>query len=275
MRVVRYPDPQAFWRDAQAFLERDELGNTQLLALGARYAHEAVADAPTGYLLTADGHPAGAAMLNRQGTLFLSPLAGAALRALHDAIAGEPAAVTDVVAEADTARAYVAQMGVGFETHVGLRLYRLETVQPVPGVPGTLRRAGETDFALLCDWQQAFIDEIAARNLPDTPATMVRRRLGGNGAWLWEVEGAPVAHGGHRATPIRSARIAPVYTLPAHRGRGYAAALVAGMCRALLAEGRSPLYLFADTTNPVANGVYRRVGFEPVGEHLHLMRSAI
>jgi predicted GNAT family acetyltransferase len=273
MRVVRFSDPKAFWRDLQAFLERDETGNTQLLAIGARHAHEPLPDSPTGFALLADDEPVGAALLNHKGTLFLSPLAPATLRVLHDAIAAEPVAVTDVVAEANTAQAWFALTGAGFETHVGLRLYRLETVRPLPPVPGALRRAGEADFHLLCAWQEAFIAEIAARTLLETPADMVRRRLDGNGAWLWELDGTPVAHGGHRTTPICSARIAPVYTLPEHRGRGYAAALVAGMCRTLLAEGRFPLYLFADALNPVANGVYRRVGFDAVGEHLHLTRS--
>ena len=223
MRVARYSDPKAFWRDLQAFLERDETGNTQLLAIGARHADESLPllpDPPTGFAVLADDAPVGAALLNSKGTLFLTPLKPAALRALHDAIAAEPIAVTDIVAEAQTAQAWFAQAGAAFETHVGLRLYRLETVRPLPPVPGTLRRAGEADFAMLCVWQEAFIDEIAARNLLETPADMVRRRLDGNGAWLWEFDGTPVAHGGHRPTPIRSARIAPVYTLPAHRGRG-------------------------------------------------------
>lgn len=48
--------------------------------------------------------------------------------------------------------------------------------------------------------------------------------------------------------------------------------LVAELSRHLLAQGRFPLYLFADTENPVANGVYRRVGFRPAGEHVHLTR---
>jgi predicted GNAT family acetyltransferase len=274
MRVVRYPDPQAFWRDTRHFLERDEVGNTQLLAIGARHAQEAIPEAPAGFAVLADDdEPVGAALLNNKGTLFLSPQEETALAALHAAIAAEPVAVTDVVAESQTARAWVARMGVGFGTHVALRFYRLETVAPVPPTAGALRACGEADFELLTRWQQAFIDEIGARNITDTAADLVRRRLDGNGAWLWEVDGVPVAHAGHRPTPVCSARIAPVYTLPEHRGRGYAAALVAATCSALLAQGRFPLYLFADMANPVANGVYRRVGFEAVGEHLHLMRS--
>ena len=36
---------------------------------------------------------------------------------------------------------------------------------------------------------------------------------------------------------------------------------------------RAPLYLYADASNPTANGIYRRIGFRKVGEHLHLTRA--
>jgi predicted GNAT family acetyltransferase len=135
-----------------------------------------------------------------------------------------------------------------------------------------MRLAGERDFALLCAWQSAFLDEIAARETAEEVPQLVRRRLNLGGAWIWEAGGEPVAHAGHRPTPVRSARIAPVYTPPGHRGRGYATALVATLARHLLDQGHRPLYLFADTLNPTSNGIYRRVGFQPAGDHLHLTR---
>lgn len=215
MRVVRYSDPAAFWRDLQGFLERDELGNTQLLAVGARHAAAPTPESPTGFALIGGDEPIGAALLTGKGTLFVSPLRGEPLRALHAAVATEGRGITDIVAESATAQACASLAGGDFETHVALRLYRLEAVTPVPNVPGTLRQAGDADFALLCSWQQAFIEEIAARGITDTPAEMIRRRLDDGGAWLSDVGGVTVAHAGHRPTPIRSARIAPVYTLRA------------------------------------------------------------
>ena len=41
----------------------------------------------------------------------------------------------------------------------------------------------------------------------------------------------------------------------------------------LLRKGRHPPYLYADMTNPTANGIYRCIGFPPVGELLHLTRD--
>jgi predicted GNAT family acetyltransferase len=61
-------------------------------------------------------------------------------------------------------------------------------------------------------------------------------------------------------------RIAPVYTPPEHRRRGYAAAATAGVCQRVLAAGAVAVVLVADRANPTATGVYERIGFRPVAE---------
>lgn len=58
------------------------------------------------------------------------------------------------------------------------------------------------------------------------------------------------------------AMIGGVYTPPRHRGRGYARACVAALCRELLAEGKTPVLYYG---NPAAGHVYRRLGFIPIG----------
>ena len=273
MRVECHPDIAAFWRNAKEFLERDEMGNTQLLAIAARYASDPGESPPTGYLVLSDGEPIAAALLTKKGTLFLSPAKADVLRALHGSLVGQACKPVDVVAARETALAFADLTDSSHRTHVRLQLYRLDAVSPLAPVPGAMRLATQDDFDLLCAWQQAFVREANVREGADEIPEQVARRLKSAGAWLWEVDGMSVSHAAFRATPIRSARIAPVYTPVTHRGRGYAAALVAKMCRSLLRDGRHPLYLYADMSNPTANGVYRRVGFHPVGEHLHLTRD--
>jgi uncharacterized protein len=272
-RVDRHADPAAFWRDTQAFLERDEAGNTQVLAIASRHAVEAVDAPPACFTVSDAGELLAAATVTTKGTLFLTPAGGGTLQTLHNAIHDTGLVVTDIVAEKATAEAYAQVAGAPFRTHVGLRLYRLEAVNPVPAVPGAMRQALDADFDLLCAWLREFIEDAKVRESVDEIPQLVNRRLQTGGAWLWEVDGIPVVHVGHRQTPIRSARIAPVYTPPEHRGRGFATALVAELSRHLLARGRFPLYLFADAENPTANGIYRRVGFLPAGEHVHLTRA--
>jgi len=274
VRVDCYADPAAFWRDAQAFLERDEAGNTQVLAIASRHAVEPGDTPPLGFTIAAAGELLAAAMLTAKGTLFPTSADIAILDRLQQALAAGGHAVTDIVGERSTAQACAQLTGAMFRPHVGLRLYRLEAVNAVAAVPGAMRQATEADFDLLCAWQRAFFEDANVRESVDDIPHIVRRRLQTGGAWLWQDDGAPVAHAGYRLTPIRSVRIAPVYTPPARRGHGYATALMAELSRFLLAQGRAPLYLFADTDNPTANGVYLRAGFLPAGEHVHLTRAA-
>jgi predicted GNAT family acetyltransferase len=61
------------------------------------------------------------------------------------------------------------------------------------------------------------------------------------------------------------ARIGPVYTPPEERRKGYAGQLTAAVSSQLLEQGIGPM-LFTDATNPTANAVYTRLGYERVGE---------
>lgn len=274
VRVDRHADPAAFWQESQAFLERDEAGNTQVLAIAARHAAEPGNDPPSGLTVSSRGELIAAAIMTAKGTLFLTPAGVEPLQALRQSIVAAGQVVIDIVGEKTTAEAYGQLAGTPFRTHVGLRLYRLETVNAIRPASGSMRQAILADSTLLCAWQRAFLIDANVRgeSVDEIPQQVERRLLAG-GTWLWEVDGGPVAYVGYRPTPIRSVRIAPVYTPPEHRGHGYATALVAALCRHLIEDGRLPLYLFADTNNPTANGVYRRVGFHPAGEHVHLTRA--
>ena len=69
--------------------------------------------------------------------------------------------------------------------------------------------------------------------------------------------GGPTPHG---------LRVAPVYTPPEHRGRGYASACVAALSQLLLDSGRRYCFLFTDRSNPTSNHIYEAIGFEAVTE---------
>jgi predicted GNAT family acetyltransferase len=80
---------------------------------------------------------------------------------------------------------------------------------------------------------------------------------------LWDDDG-PACLVGWSPRELDIVRIAPVYTPPERRGRGYASAAVAEASARLLAEDLDAVILLADRDNPTATGVYRRVGYRPV-----------
>jgi predicted GNAT family acetyltransferase len=55
-----------------------------------------------------------------------------------------------------------------------------------------------------------------------------------------------------------------VYTPPEHRQRGYAAGVTAACSQHALDCGAEHVVLFTDLANPTSNGVYRRLGYQPV-----------
>jgi uncharacterized protein len=86
---------------------------------------------------------------------------------------------------------------------------------------------------------------------------------------LWEHDGAAVAMAGFQGKTPSGVRISWVYTPPQLRGRGYASALVAALSQQLLASGNRWCFLYTDLANPTSNGIYQRLGYQPVCDAAH------
>ncbi len=84
--------------------------------------------------------------------------------------------------------------------------------------------------------------------------------------YLWVVAGRPVSMVGVSGETPNGIRVAPVYTPPELRGRGYASALTAAVTQAQLDEGKRYCFLFTDLANPTSNHIYQAIGYEPVAD---------
>jgi len=74
------------------------------------------------------------------------------------------------------------------------------------------------------------------------------------------VDGALAAMAGERMRLDQAVEISAVCVSPEHRGKGYAAFLVARLVREIRAEGATPfLHVFTDNTSAIA--LYERLGF--------------
>ena len=122
-------------------------------------------------------------------------------------------------------------------------------------------------------------DEASAQRLEDALAARVSRgpSLAENGDWdlreriearsrfVWD-DGGPVCMLGCGRQTRNGISIAPVYTPPEKRARGYATAATAALSQQLLDEGRSFCALFADLDNPISTGMYQRIGYRRLGD---------
>lgn len=150
------------------------------------------------------------------------------------------------------------------------RLFRLGRLVP-PGElpPGTARAADGSDRELLIAWHKAFGHEARTAS-PEHADRTVDDRLSHRGLTLWEADGQPVAMAGSTRCVEGVVRIATVYTVPAHRQRGYGGAVTAAVTQAALDAGASAAVLFTDLANPTSNALYQRLGYRPVEDRVLL-----
>ncbi|MEV7086810.1 GNAT family N-acetyltransferase [Streptomyces sp. NPDC093085] len=145
-----------------------------------------------------------------------------------------------------------------------IRLFRLGELTPQSPAPeGRARPARAEDVPLVAAWLTAFADEIGEPAGADQSGP-ARARIGQGLLLLWEKDGVPVSLAGRSPLLADQIRIAPVYTPPAHRGRGYAAGVTAAISEAARRAGAREVLLFADNANPTSTALYQRLGYRPI-----------
>lgn len=146
------------------------------------------------------------------------------------------------------------------------RVYRLDAVAPLAGVPGEMRAATTSDRDLLVRWIAAFVDEAGTERID--AESWADQALASDptlrGTYLWERDGLPLSLVGYSGPTPHGMRIGPVYTPPEHRGHGYASACTAAVSQMLLDGGRRFCFLFTDLANPTSNKIYQAIGYRPV-----------
>jgi predicted GNAT family acetyltransferase len=272
MELRRYHQAQAFYEQAESFLLAHEAHHNLILGLCSALIDDPRRFDEPPYLATVeDGDVVVAAALRTPpNRLVLSemetdeplPVIAEDLGALYPALPGVlgPGGISLRFAEL-----WQERSGQPFHKRSGQRIYQLESVNPVSGVPGRMRRATPADRELAVNWFQAFSDEVGdARGAEDIKRGVDQRFTRRNtGLYFWERE-QPVAMAGYGGPTPNGIRIGPVYTPPEQRGHGYASACVAGLSQLLLDEGRRYVFLFTDLSNPTSNHIYQEIGYRPV-----------
>jgi predicted GNAT family acetyltransferase len=199
----------------------------------------------------------------------VTPMDRATTETLVDAIAAAAPDLPGVIGDATTAAVFAAtwaeRMHVPASPEEAQRIYRLGTLVPPRGVPGSLRPASERDRELLVRWTEGFDRDTDTGDPGTDTEDEVDRRLRDGRLRIWDV-GEPVSMAMTREPAVGVARVAGVYTPPEHRGRGYASACVAALSAHVLATDADTCILFTQLANPTSNAIYRAIGYEPVME---------
>jgi GNAT superfamily N-acetyltransferase len=276
-RLEVFEDARAFLDSTAPLLSKDEAGGSMITLPAGRMASGAspVNPGDEGLYMAAvfDGENLALAALHGSWGGVL--LAGASTRAaslVADDIFGRGRRPPSVVGPEAPSRTF-ADAWRGSSGTVPTPRFRLRHMalygKPIAIVaPGAMRRAGDDELEALVAWQVAFI---AGSGVPDDPARvrrMLTQRLERGGLRVWDHAGLASYAGFGEHEDV--ARIAPVFTPPERRRRGYASALVAALSSELLASGKRALFLTTDLANPTSNAIYERIGFKPVVDHVHI-----
>ena len=144
------------------------------------------------------------------------------------------------------------------------RIYRLDSVNSIPSVPGHMRLATLADKDLVSEWRRAFMGEVGSptnESIPERDATpFIEKSL----IYLWECSEKPVSMVVKGRPTEHGMSITLVYTPPELRRSGYASGCVAHVCRDILKSGYNFCTLYTDLSNPTSNSIYMRIGFKPV-----------
>jgi len=155
------------------------------------------------------------------------------------------------------------ERGVKFLEPIPQQIWALRQRPIYPDVGGAARVVNSSDVDLFGRWLTAFLKEAAPHDPLPTPEAVENTAAAGDYRF-WIVDGEPVAMAGIVRRTRRGAAIAGVYTPPALRNRGYAAAVTAATVDRVFAEGKTLACLYSDLRNPASNRCYAKIGFEPV-----------
>lgn len=150
-------------------------------------------------------------------------------------------------------------------------LYALNGEEKLPPATGhTLQPATCDDV----DTIHAFLQGIEGFGSMYASRQMLADRIAtGDGIHiLLKRDGRLLAHANSTAASHTSVMLGGVATLESARGQGYASAVVAALCRRVLAEQKRPC-IFSDA--PLGHNLFERLGFERLGSWCMLERPAL
>jgi uncharacterized protein len=270
MFSVRRLEPSEFTATVIPALAAREVENDIMLGLALRIAASpAAAKSAVLCAVEADGQLVGAALRTPPQLVIVTALPEGAARAVAEFFRS----IGDVPDGASGPHEHGRAVASLFAGWHGRHVEQAsdEILYALPGLaalrerkapPGAARPATVADAGVLTQFFAEFFREVALPHPPD-PAECTANALARGSAWLWE-DGEPRALACWARHMTTGSAIAPVYTAPDSRVRGYGSAITAALCRELFARGRKFVSLHADRHNPSSNHVYRALGFEPV-----------
>lgn len=243
----------------QPALKNDEIRHNLMLAVLSRFLESGSDDVLTWTL----GEPGQCAIKTPGRSIILGELTEQQSHKLADET--RELDYPGVLGPGKTANWFVdraTKLGIRFRETVNQQIHSIADRPTYPGTPGSARQAAAGDAPLLAEWIIAFLEEAVPHD-PVPTREQLEQRADMDRHWIWLVDGEPVSMAGIVRNLDRVSSIAPVYTPPAHRGRGYAGSVTAAVVENILADGKDAACLFINLANPFSLRCYAKIGFKP------------
>lgn len=270
-----YPTPQAYLDAALAFLERREIENNLLIGLPNGFTDKNAPQTNCHFLTCFRD---GVITASSVKTWAKAILAGTdhtteELQLIADYYRTNDNNMQGVVGETSISEAFAKIYHNGNLTRHVMITHELTSIKTLTHSSGSFEEARMDDIELLTDWYEAFNDEVHSRprlTREETKKNLSVRIEAGN-VFLWRDGGELVSIAATVRKTRNAAIIGIVYTPPELRGKGYASTLVGKLTENLLQSGFIKCGLFTEADNPTSNRIYRRIGYEPIGEYTDIM----
>lgn len=268
-RIVQHESAHQFLSRAQAWLVRTEAENNLVLGVALQAAQSDGYD-PTSLFVTveSEGYVVGCAFRTPPFKVGLTRMPLKAIPPLVEVVGARYRELPGVLGPGEEAR-YFARSWCGpralsFRPVMDQRIYQLETLLEPEETTGSLRSATAADAPVLTEWLRRFFEEtrMSVRNADE----IVSKLIPEGGMYILTVDDVEVSMAGITGNTPNGARIGFVYTPPEERKKGYGSSITAILTRKLLDEGKKFCFLFTDASNDTSNGIYQRIGYEPVAD---------
>lgn len=272
MELTVHDHAVSFLACAGVFLSAAEAENSIMATPAARMVEAPRDDDAGSYFATAtdSGTVVAAAFLDPDGGLLLTAGPDSALALIAADLADRGRTLRRMVGPLAACEALAShwreRTGQAHVLRYHLRHFELRQPPRPQAASGRLRTAAAAEQELVVDWAIAFIAEVGHPDDPTQARRKTLQRIERGQMRVWD-DGGVVSYAGYSEARADTARIAPVYTPPRFRRRGYASALVAGLSAELFARGKRAIFLTTDVANPTSNDIYSRIGYRPVADH--------
>lgn len=270
MKTIRYACPKEFLRTAEAFLMENEAVNSLPLGIALNLASGESPTASQSFLAVVHEHNVVRMVLIMTTSHLV--LAGEdnreAVSAAIDYLSANEVQIPSIIGTrklADIfAESWSREKRTIFTREMGQRIYRLDSVNPVPKASGFLRTAQPEDLKWLPKWINEFAQEALNPIVPEQAQVLAETGITQHSIFLWQDGNEAVSMAKKSRPTPNGISVSLVYTPREYRGRGYATSCVAALSQNLLDQGYSFCSLYTDLANPTSNKIYTDIGYKPI-----------